>query len=79
MKIRPLFAWYDLWVGLYWDRKTRRLYVLPLPCIGVVFDFGQPVPAGGYCSRCLAPILSKPGPFWTCPLCAIHETQGPHP
>lgn len=39
MTIRPLFAWYDLWVGVYWDRAKRRLYILPLPCIGVVVEF----------------------------------------
>lgn len=39
MKIRPLFAWYDLWIGLYWDRKGRKLYILPLPCIGIVIEF----------------------------------------
>lgn len=40
MKIKPLFAWYDLWIGAFWDRKNRKLYLLPLPCIGVVVDFG---------------------------------------
>jgi hypothetical protein len=40
MKITPLFAWYDLWVGVYWDRKTRRLYVLPVPMLGFVVEFG---------------------------------------
>ena len=40
MTIRPLFAWYDLWVGIYIDRKGRRLYVLPLPCIGIVIQWG---------------------------------------
>lgn len=40
MKITPLFAWYDLWIGAFWDRKTRKLYILPLPCIGFVFQFG---------------------------------------
>ena len=39
MKIRPLFAWYDLWVGAFWDRKARKLYLLPLPCLGVVVEF----------------------------------------
>jgi hypothetical protein len=39
VKIRPLFAWYDLWLGAYWDRKNRKLYILPLPCIGVVIEF----------------------------------------
>jgi hypothetical protein len=37
--IKPLFAWYDLWVGAFYDRKTRKLYILPLPCIGVVIQF----------------------------------------
>lgn len=39
MKIRPLFAWYDLWMGAYWDRKSRKLYILPLPCIGIVIEW----------------------------------------
>lgn len=37
-----LFAWYDLWVGAFWDRKKRALYVFPVPCIGVCIDFGAP-------------------------------------
>jgi hypothetical protein len=40
MSIKPIFAWYDFWVGLFWDRKSRRLYVLPVPCIGIVISFG---------------------------------------
>jgi hypothetical protein len=39
MTIKPLFAWYDLWVGAYWDRKGRRLYILPIPMVGVVIQF----------------------------------------
>lgn len=45
MKIRFLFAWYDAWVGLYWDRKARRLYFLPLPFVGLVFEFRRPAKA----------------------------------
>ena len=41
MTIKPLFAWYDLWIGAFWDQNKRRLYILPLPCIGVVIDFGE--------------------------------------
>ena len=39
MKVRPIFAWYDPWVGAFWDRTKRRLYILPLPCIGIVIHF----------------------------------------
>lgn len=42
MKIRPIFAWYDLWVGAFWDRNRRRLYILPIPCVGVVIEFERP-------------------------------------
>ena len=49
MKTRLTFAWYDLWVGAYWDGAGRRLFLFPLPCCGVVFEFDQlppPWPAG---------------------------------
>lgn len=37
-RIRPIFAWYDFWVGAFYDRDKRRLYIFPIPCIGVVVD-----------------------------------------
>lgn len=40
MTVKPIFAWYDLWVGVFWDAKKRRLYIFPLPCIGIVLQFG---------------------------------------
>lgn len=32
------FLWYDLWVGAYWDRENKYLYICPLPtlCIKIV-------------------------------------------
>jgi hypothetical protein len=42
MKIRLFFAWYDLWVGVFVDTAKRRIYVFPLPCIGVRIDLAQP-------------------------------------
>jgi hypothetical protein len=41
MTLHLVFAWYDLWVGAYWDRHRRRLYILPLPCIGIYIQFPQ--------------------------------------
>lgn len=39
MKISLLFAWYDIWVGLFWDKKKKWLYFFPIPCLGIIFKF----------------------------------------
>ena len=41
MKVEFLFAWYDMWVGAYWDRKARKLYLMPVPMCGVVVSLPQ--------------------------------------
>ena len=41
MKIRFLFAWYDLWVGIFIDTRKRRVYVFPLPCLGFYVEFPE--------------------------------------
>lgn len=40
MNIRPVFAWFDLWIGVFIDRPQKRIYVFPIPCIGFVVDYG---------------------------------------
>lgn len=42
MRARIMFAWYDMWVGVFWDKSKRRLYLLPVPCLGVRLDFATP-------------------------------------
>lgn len=32
-------AWYDLWIGAFFDTKKKALYLLPLPCLGIVIRF----------------------------------------
>lgn len=39
MKVRFMFAWYDFWVGFFWDRPKSRLYVLPVPMFGICIQF----------------------------------------
>lgn len=40
MRVRPFFRWVDLWVGAYWDRASRVLYLCPLPMVGLRLEFG---------------------------------------
>jgi len=35
MKIKIIFAWYDIWVGVFYDRKNRIIYILPIPMVGL--------------------------------------------
>ena len=38
-RARLMFAWYDLWLGVFVDKDRRRVYVFPIPMFGVCFEF----------------------------------------
>jgi len=31
MNVKLFFAWYDFWVGWFYDRKKRTLYICRIP------------------------------------------------
>jgi len=37
MKMQFQFLWYDFWVGAFYDRRQKALYICPLPMC--VFKF----------------------------------------
>jgi hypothetical protein len=37
-RISLSFKWYDLWIGLYIDRKNHKLYICPLPTVLITID-----------------------------------------
>ena len=39
LRIQLIFAWYDFWIGFYWDRVNHCLYVFPVVCLGAKIDF----------------------------------------
>lgn len=38
-RITPIFAWYDMWVGFFWDEERRILYFFPIPMFGFKIKF----------------------------------------
>lgn len=41
MRVSFFLAWYDLWVGAFWDSKKRILYVCLLPCCVIKLEVGS--------------------------------------
>ena len=41
MKFKIIFAWYDLWVGVFIDTKKKWVYIFPLPMVGLIIKLPQ--------------------------------------
>ena len=39
-RVSVFLAWYDIWVGVYIDRKNKTVYVCLLPCVVIKLEFG---------------------------------------
>jgi hypothetical protein len=44
VKIETFFRWYDLWIGLFYDRKAKRLYCCPVPTLGFWIEIRKSTP-----------------------------------
>lgn len=41
MKLKLLFAWYDIWIGFFYDKNKNWLYILPIPMFGLIIKLPQ--------------------------------------
>lgn len=40
MRVKFFFAWFDFWVGFYYDKLGKCLYFCPLPCCVFKLSWG---------------------------------------
>jgi len=39
MKVKFFIAWFDMWIGAYWSKQHKTLYICPLPCCVIALQF----------------------------------------
>jgi len=38
--VKFLFAWYDIWIGVFIDKNKKLIYFFPVPMLGLRFKYG---------------------------------------
>jgi len=38
--VKLVFAWYDIWIGVFIDKNKKLIYFFPIPMIGLRFKYG---------------------------------------
>lgn len=36
-RVAVRFAWYDMWVGVFYDKYKRTFFICPLPCLLITY------------------------------------------
>ena len=36
MKIQFIFAWFDFWIGIFYDQKKHWIYLFLIPMCGII-------------------------------------------
>ena len=65
MKLNFFFRWFDIWMGLYIDRKNKAVYICPVPMLGIKISWEQNS----------GPWKTSPTPY----LREIMDPTNPHP
>ena len=48
MIVKPVFKWFDFWMGLYWDRDRKILYLFYFPMCGLMISWQR---CAGSCNK----------------------------
>lgn len=77
MKLSIVFAWFDFYVGLFYSRKKKALYVFLIPCIGIMIRRSRKrvTITGALTGYTITGYLKKPAPPLKCELLKLLRSR----